>query len=429
LLLGLPEVATSDNESLEGQPVAAIVQDLRDFSTSKHNHVGKEQKKVTRPSPLTEQQRPLSPKPDGANANATFQATFHGIPLKYVRENRPSVVHCVGENFLPSAWFYRSCQFRHLCFDTTTATEAVSQEGFVVFQSASQERATAPFNTEALSPYARSSTNFQQAVSSTGKVGKEQSKWFPRTVPFHEDEHTNGRTDVNVVHQGYYALPDNIVWAPFATQPGLTDATSHLLMDYAFPIFNLLSMFGLEDRSLLLTTLNTDQDQDCASANCSETFRSILPLMKLARGHSPLYSTGRIMLHKTGTDTGMDEQHQQQGTGLLSGLVCARYGVAGIGALTDHGSKQHGELATDYHYAQNTGRGPLFFAFRAYILNNLGLATSLPNDATSTAKAKATATTTRQSPSVPPKNRACSIFASSKRRSHNLRTIFRCKSK
>jgi hypothetical protein len=135
------------------------------------------------------------------------------------------------------------------------------------------------------------------------------------------------------------------------------------------------------------------------------------------------------MLHKTGTDTGMDEQHQQQGTGLLSGLVCARYGVAGIGALTDHGSKQHGELATDYHYAQNTGRGPLFFAFRAYILNNLGLATSLPNDATSTAKAKATATTTRQSPSVPPKNRACSMFASSKRRSHNLRTIFRCKSK
>lgn len=409
LLAVVPEAASSSSSSSDNErqyqgrkPAAVMIQDLRDFSTSKNNNnvenndVGHtEQKKAT----LNE--RPVLPKPgvvaNANNTNTTATFRFHGIPLAYIHDNRPSDVHCVGENFLPSAWFYRSCQFRHLCYD-------MDQQDFVVFQSEQQKRAEF---TETFSPYARSSTNFQQAVSSMGKVGKEQSKWFPRTVPLQEHERTGK-------NRGYYQLPLDIVWAPFSTPPGPSlaenHATSRLLMDYAFPIFNLLSMFGLENRSLLLTTFhsNDSNDQDCSTSphsvsatNCtSEIFRSILPLMKLARGHSPLYPTGHI----TGPTNNAAQQQQGQGSGSLlplSGLVCAQTGVAGIGALTDHGTKQHGELKTDYHYAQNTGRGPLFWAFRNYILGNLGLtnANTIPNDTTAKA-GTVTTTSTRHTMTV-----------------------------
>jgi hypothetical protein len=29
-------------------------------------------------------------------------------------------IHCVGENYQPDSWMYRSCQFRNLCWDTET---------------------------------------------------------------------------------------------------------------------------------------------------------------------------------------------------------------------------------------------------------------------------------------------------------------------
>jgi hypothetical protein len=44
-----------------------------------------------------------------------------------------SVVHCVGDNFLPnSAWMYRSCQYRNVCYNT-------QQKEFVVYPSSSQK--------------------------------------------------------------------------------------------------------------------------------------------------------------------------------------------------------------------------------------------------------------------------------------------------
>jgi hypothetical protein len=59
-----------------------------------------------------------------------------------------------------------------------------------------------------------------------------------------------------------------------------------------------------------------------------------------------------------------------------SKYVCARQGAAGIGMLTDHGVKAHGWEAKDYATTHNMGRGPLLYAFRNFMLQNLNISTT-----------------------------------------------------
>ena len=43
--------------------------------------------------------------------------------------------------------------------------------------------------------------------------------------------------------------------------------------------------------------------------------------------------------------------------------VCASNGAAGLGMLTDHGSKLHGWMKKDYEYSHNFGRGALLYNY------------------------------------------------------------------
>jgi hypothetical protein len=239
-----------------------------------------------------------------------------------------------------------------LCWDTDT-------RDFVVFESKQQQQAR--FTDPRLSPYATSSTNFDQRVSPIGNVPHKlrrgnNPKWSPRVVPL----------DASQDHdRGYYQLPVDVVWAPFFTNPSLTASTGPVLFDYLFPFYNLLAMFGLTDRSLLLTTLNedchvSDSGSTVSQSNCSANFEALLPTMKLAPGHAQL-------LQRTGSTLSFDSALP------LSSRICARYGVAGMAGLTDHGIKSHGERGADYSFAQNVARGPMYFRFRQYVLENLGL--------------------------------------------------------
>jgi hypothetical protein len=58
-----------------------------------------------------------------------------------------------------------------------------------------------------------------------------------------------------------------------------------------------------------------------------------------------------------------------------SKYVCARQGAAGIAMLTDHGVKTHGWDPKDYVTTHNHGRGPLLYAFRNFMLQNLNIST------------------------------------------------------
>lgn len=60
-----------------------------------------------------------------------------------------------------------------------------------------------------------------------------------------------------------------------------------------------------------------------------------------------------------------------------SNLVCARQGLAGMGSLTDHGTKKgHGWEPTDYQIVHNHGRGGQLWRFRNFMLGNLGIPVS-----------------------------------------------------
>eukprot|EP00536_Pseudo-nitzschia_multiseries_P016128 jgi/Psemu1/292380/fgenesh1_pg.1023_\ len=54
-------------------------------------------------------------------------------------------------------------------------------------------------------------------------------------------------------------------------------------------------------------------------------------------------------------------------------LVCARHGVAGFGAISDHGdgTRSHGWEAKDYKISHNQGRGGKLYEFRNYLVRNL----------------------------------------------------------
>lgn len=56
-----------------------------------------------------------------------------------------------------------------------------------------------------------------------------------------------------------------------------------------------------------------------------------------------------------------------------SNFLCFDRAVAGLGMLTDHGSKLHGWKKKDYEVSQNVGRGRIMWDFRNYMMENFGL--------------------------------------------------------
>jgi hypothetical protein len=75
---------------------------------------------------------------------------------------------------------------------------------------------------------------------------------------------------------------------------------------------------------------------------------------------------------------------------LKSRYVCAKQGLAGLGALTDHGTlKLHGWTPEDYGITHNHGRGGNFWSFRNFMMRNLGLPATPTTTTTVTEATKA----------------------------------------
>jgi hypothetical protein len=92
---------------------------------------------------------------------------------------------------------------------------------------------------------------------------------------------------------------------------------------------------------------------------CIKMFRKLLPLLGLSDRH--FSNTKDIGLTITG------------GTSPKSTLVCAKSGAAGLGFLSDHATKEHGQYNLDFTFAHNVGKGELVFQYRNFIMRNMGL--------------------------------------------------------
>jgi hypothetical protein len=213
----------------------------------------------------------------------------------------------------------------------------------------------------------------------------------------------------------YYELENDVVMIPFHSFAA--DNVGHLLWDDLLPIYNLLKIFGYENNAnnnnnqdnininINININNNDNDNkyrhlfirvDTLSElyatcdlrlkkkrTCQENFERFLPLF----GVNPETFTTltEIRLSKIKSSSSSSSSLLSQ-----SSIVCSKHAVAGLGWLTDHGIRDHGWMTNNEPYsldvaiARNVGRGPELYAFRNYLLRNMGLLTTTTSKTTTT---------------------------------------------
>jgi hypothetical protein len=167
----------------------------------------------------------------------------------------------------------------------------------------------------------------------------------------------------------YYELPPQVVLIPFHSLNGANPG--HLLWDDFLPAYTLLTMFQLEEESDLLLMRYVLKDEERGLwASCDWRQDKKEDCEKMHKKFSPLMM-GAGSNHDLATTESFNFQPKTQSK---TNLVCARHGLAGMGALTDHGTdKAHGWEEKDYQTTHNHGRGGMLYAFRNYMMSNLGL--------------------------------------------------------
>jgi hypothetical protein len=289
---------------------------------------------------------------------------FNGFPVHLHRDHSideeddvpHSSVHCVGDNYEEDSWMERSCHFSMLCFD-------LQERDFVIFQNHRAEVLTRFLKARpgmgvasALNEtpgVALGGINQKWQLSTGDQPTSKSFKWFPRVVEAKPGEVT------------YYALPSNTVMVPYhslsAKNPG------HLVWDDFLPIYTLLTMFQLQNRVILplRVTLSERLWSSCEMSDENEQL-----CQKMTNKFSALL-VGRKYPYNWTT---VNDFHFQSTSSQQSNYVCAPRGAAGMGSLTDHGTKKlHGWMRDDYKITHNHGRGALLYEFRNFMLENVGL--------------------------------------------------------
>ena len=270
----------------------------------------------------------------------------HPVFHQDYKEGFHSNSHCIGENFNKDAWKFRSCHFQNLCFDT-------EDNVFVLFTSPEQKKLDQALSHSKWDLF-WPATSMHTTVSVGGlnpKWGKEHEdlEWYPalRSV---EDLKSQG---------GHYVMEHNKILVPWHSMGGFNPG--HLVWDDFLPLFTLLSIFDLTEKNLVL--IRYDLHSFAMRASCQSQWAKCAPMVKK---FLPLLGTelGR-------TSTQNDTQLQITAGSKKSKYVCAPNGAAGLGMLTDHGTKLHGWEKKDYKYAYNVGRGGSMYQFRNWMVDNL----------------------------------------------------------
>lgn len=276
---------------------------------------------------------------DAPSTPSQVDGTFNGKNVRLVTKPRSSQVHCVGENWEWDSANYRSCRIQHLCVDISERPTPF------LLQRSNFDRLLNGTMAGSSHPYDSISTRLNTQVMVGRSIRLQTGEtWFPTTA-------TDSITS-------YYELDPDVVWLPYYAEQPNANNPGHLLWDYFLPLYKLVGMFGLNNKELLLTNL----DEQCIRNTKNPCFNITAKFLSLL-GVDPatLFNSYNPQLQLT------------KGGEIKSKYVCARHGAAGIGMLTDHGYKKHGQLIDDYKIVQNAGRGPFFWEFRNFMLANMRL--------------------------------------------------------
>ena len=323
------------------------------------------------------------------------------------------------------SWMHRSCHFQFLCLDLNINEYVIYQDPNTIklkddskhhdeiISNLLQERPTIDITQSNIATISNNLTTkvhtdmYDYGVS-LGSInqkwnenGAMKLKWFPEirsTIP------TN-----------FYTLPNAVIMIPFhsmaAGNPG------HLVWDDFLPIYTLLNIFQMVPTTTTSTNSNEydnnnnddeyndyDDNNDYDDPVINQTTNPNLLLLRYVLPESPgLWASCDFLERKTVecqfmhnkfgpllltnpnttilrhrnattkfTKLGGDDEKKKPSSS--SNLICAKHGVAGIGSLTDHGTRKiHGWDPRDYTITHNIGRGEVFYNFRNYMLSNLGI--------------------------------------------------------
>jgi hypothetical protein len=289
--------------------------------------------------------------------------TFNGYPVYYQDANttathtKPySLLHCVGENYQAEInWMHRSCHFRFFCFN-------VDSKEFSIYQRPEDVQIRKWSDQIPLMDISQSYIQSSSSVSlgginqKWGKEGMARLEWFPNIMSEPPSQ--------------FYTLPDHVVMIPFHSLAGWNPG--HLVWDDFLPLFTLLKLFSLggDDDNKEILALRHVLPGEGMWASCDAPAKKELCVM-MQRKFWPLLNNHSLPTTQLNAQL---EIMETTGQARKSPLVCAKDGLAGIGALTDHGThKLHGWHKEDYETSHNHGRGGMLWKFRTFCLNNLGI--------------------------------------------------------
>lgn len=284
-----------------------------------------------------ESQRPGKKRSVAPNVKPDGYFNGHPIKFKEYQDGWHSSVHCIGDNFGPEAWRYRSCQFQNFCFD-------LHNQSFVLFTSPEQKQLEEAMNhadvTEFKTAYSMNTTVALGGLNQKWtEEGIQKLEWFPQLRSLDEIEKT-----------GYYEFLNDAVLLPFHSMAGFNPG--HLMWDDFLPIFTILSMFQLVEKDLVLmrykpvfwqwASCDRRWNSGLRKPYCKTMMKKFLPLL----GQTLDTMTSQENVNMTWSNTDADAVNKTK-------YVCAPNGAAGLGMLTDHGKKLHGWIAEDYEYSHN----------------------------------------------------------------------------
>jgi len=334
-----------------------------------------------------------------------------------------SSVHCVGETHDPTtAWKHRSCNYVNLCIDLggDSNEKQMTPEIFLV-SSESEQQFKNRFGKAAVHgqyPYSSTeilgsgSNNYRNkknlAANDDGQyspldialgginpswkappmprvpyeIGIDKIRWAPKVynkMPFDK----------------YYEFDPSVVLVPFHSFAAAN--VGHLLWDDFLPIYNLLRIFGYDQSKNPKNRFQQDEIKNgyqhlfirvntmpvlygsCdlrarKREECKKNLERFLPLFGVDPGTFSTLKEARLtkeIVDKDGISKGSSKAPQ-------SFPICAKHAVAGLGWLTDHGTRNHGwminneEISLDVSPAHNVGRGAELYSFRNFMLQNIG---------------------------------------------------------
>ena len=323
-----------------------------------------------------QQQRELPVRPYSEEDIKAADGTFNGYPVYFRKDQKDieTISHCVGENYQnESSWQKKSCEFSELfCFDTAT-------KDYVVFDKPENEKMYKHAESQPLidisQSFLKKSQSKPNSISLGGinlkwSEGISRLEWFPEIRTIKADQSLS-----------YYELPSSVVMIPFHSMNGANPG--HLVWDDFLPIYTLLSMFQLKNKSKELMLMryvlkggNEEKDSDSRGlwASCDWNDEKKEACEKMYKKFLPLMLGSDHMIHNDLVTTEKFDFKTKKASRNKSTIVCAQHGLAGIGALTDHGtSKLHGWEDSDYQSTQNHGRGGMIYEFRNFMLKNIGI--------------------------------------------------------